>query len=238
MRQQEIKEGLTGLGLNHNYIFRVAPLWLVETIVKRCYENPWEALPENPRLLFIHVPKCAGTSISHALYEKVTGHQSAALYMAWDPQRFRATPSLAVVRNPYDRFCSIFHQYRKSPWGGRAEESFRRFCLTLDSPADLAYVLAKDKRIRSRFMSLVHARPQVDWIMVEGKVAVNHLFLFEDLAKLEVVLRERLNGHAISLPIANSSRREKAWGTELDQHAKTIVEDLYTEDVKLWESMC
>lgn len=87
-------------------------------------------------------------------------------------------------------------------------------------------------------MSLVHARPQVDWIMVEGKVAVNHLFLFEDLAKLEVALRERLSDHTISLPIANSSRREKAWAAELDQRAKAIVEDLYIEDVKLWESMC
>lgn len=238
MKNQKAKEVLTGLGLNHNYILRVAPLWFVEAAVKRYYENPWESLPEEPRALLIHIPKCAGTSISHALNQKVMGHRSVVLYIAWDPQRFRSTPSFAVVRNPYDRFCSIFHQYRKSPWGGQAEESFRRFCLALDSPSDLAHILARDKRIRSRFMSLVHARPQVDWIMVEGKVAVNRLFLFEELDKMEVALRESLNDQAISLPITNTSSREKAWQAELDQRAKAIVEDLYAEDVKLWKTMC
>lgn len=237
MRYQKVQEVLTRFGLNHNHIFRVAPFWFVKATVKRYYENPWEALPEDSRVLFVHIPKCAGTSISQALYQKVMGHRAAALYMAWNPQRFHSTPSFAVVRNPYDRFCSIFYQYRKSPWGGQAEESFRRFCLTLNSPSDLAHVLDRDKLTRSRFMSLVHARPQVDWIMVEGKVVVDRLFLFEELAKLEVVLSESLSDQAISLPTANSSRREKAWEEELDQRARSIVKGLYREDVQLWEAV-
>src|SRR5262245_8557544 len=66
------------------------------------------------RLIFIHVPRVAGTSVVHALYETDRiRHHSARSLRAMDPDFFAATESFAVVRDPFDRFASAYSFVRK-----------------------------------------------------------------------------------------------------------------------------
>ena len=81
-------------------------------------------ISDAPPLLFIHIPKTAGTSLCkalepegnrrHALCIRKTQHETAAQFIArCDLDTFRRYHSFAVVRHPLDRFASHYSYIRK-----------------------------------------------------------------------------------------------------------------------------
>src|SRR6201996_6507340 len=60
-------------------------------------------------VIFLHVPRTGGTSISHTLYGRhCIEHYSARALKAMAPQFWNTTQSFAVVRDPFDRFSSSY----------------------------------------------------------------------------------------------------------------------------------
>lgn len=80
---------------------RRAPLWLKGGIV------------------FVHVPKAAGTSINHSLYGQFMGHLPAPLIRKVAPVSVTKLPFFSVVRNPWDRCVSAFHFAKKGKGMGQ-----------------------------------------------------------------------------------------------------------------------
>ena len=77
---------------------------------------------DGPGVIFIHIPKCAGTSIAQALYGRSCWHWTAAELRFISPKKFDSYPKLAVVRNPWSRLYSAFkyapldlQRYGRSP---------------------------------------------------------------------------------------------------------------------------
>lgn len=65
------------------------------------------------RLLFIHVPKNGGTSISTALYGGSPGHKTAWFYRCAAPEFYKAASPMAVLRDPVERFLSAYWFIRR-----------------------------------------------------------------------------------------------------------------------------
>ena len=63
---------------------------------------------QQKKIIFIHVPKAAGTSICHALYGKTLGHFKAKDVQKILPNEFKTCFKFALVRNPYDRVISAY----------------------------------------------------------------------------------------------------------------------------------
>ena len=69
------------------------------------------------RFFFLHVQKTAGKSMTQSFLRinsensAKTMHDSARSFRQWWPDEYAAFPSFAVVRNPYDRWVSIYHHY-------------------------------------------------------------------------------------------------------------------------------
>ncbi|MFM5916673.1 MAG: sulfotransferase family 2 domain-containing protein, partial [Novosphingobium sp.] len=66
------------------------------------------ALMKRVGVAFVHVPRTAGSSISHLLYHRFIGHFPVHALDALDDQDVQALPRFAVVRNPWDRLASAY----------------------------------------------------------------------------------------------------------------------------------
>lgn len=225
------------MGLNHSHLLSVLPFWILRPVASKHYGNIWNELPQDIKALFIHIPKNAGTSVTRVLYGRELGHRPAVLYLATDAQRFASMPSFAIIRNPYDRFCSIFN-HNKCPRYNRKIDIYEDgFYSRFSSPREFAHALGKDKGLKNIFLSHILARPQVEWIKIENKIAVDYLFTYEKLHSLQNFLDDLSDDRSLQLPHANASGRNRSWKTELDEHARGIVYNLYKEDFKLWETL-
>jgi hypothetical protein len=58
------------------------------------------------QILFIHVPKNAGTSVAKALYGYALGHKTAYFYCKADRELFGEAIRFAVLRDPVDRYLN------------------------------------------------------------------------------------------------------------------------------------
>lgn len=59
-------------------------------------------------VIFVHVPKAAGTSINKALYGRTLGHYTASEIKARFPGLYSRSFVFSVVRNPWDRVLSAY----------------------------------------------------------------------------------------------------------------------------------
>jgi hypothetical protein len=185
-------------------------------------------------VVFIHVPKAAGTSISEALYGRFMGHVRASDVARWGSHEVRALPSCAITRNPWDRLVSAYRfakrgrgiggahaggVWRAEQYSGPEFESFERFITDWLSDRD------PDKldpifQPQARFVCDSH-----------GKVLVDHLGRVEDLAATYDYLRARVAG----LPPFSASNRS---GDSVDYRTFYTPEladrvgSIYAEDVK------
>ncbi|MBC7005533.1 sulfotransferase family 2 domain-containing protein, partial [Photobacterium sp. BZF1] len=62
----------------------------------------------NKGILFIHIPKAAGSSISLELYGVQISHCKIEEYISCDRNRLSSIKKFSIVRNPIDRFISAY----------------------------------------------------------------------------------------------------------------------------------
>lgn len=150
-------------------------------------------------VLFVHVPKNAGMSISQHFYGCQVKHRSMRYYLSVAPD-LAALPSVAVVRDPVRRFLSAFayaraggtaHNRVATPFNAR----YRGFAGIDDALDHLA-------RARGPFDVDHIFRPQ-SWYLLDdaGRLAVDELVPFEDLGGLTRIGQHRL---AAPLPRINA----------------------------------
>ena len=186
-------------------------------------------------VLFIHVPKAAGTSIARALYGvEGVGHYRAVEARAQDPQLFERLYRFAVIRNPWQRLLSA---YRFARQGGTDDvlvnnaafyreqlpERFDHFVLewlVQQSPAQLDPIFA----------------PQHLFVSDEqGRLLVHDLYDVADIPRLQSDLSARL-GREIRFSRSNSTGA----GADLAAHYRDpavvkAVEEFYAADVALFD---
>lgn len=161
------------------------------------------------RFAFVHVPKCAGTSVhgrlapyddlDGAFYRRVEdhpelgavdlGHMPLITLRDHFPDEFSCVKrywSFAVVRAPRARFCSAIAQRLKMYRGTflqslSDEELSREISSTIDNLRNLSGRFPPD---------LIHFQPQVDYVMIGDERVVDELYrtheidqLFEDVAR-------------------------------------------------------
>jgi hypothetical protein len=134
------------------------------------------------RLLFIHVPKNAGTSICDRLYGAQMKHCSALYYARVAPDLL-ALPSFALVRDPVDRFLSAFRYARAGGTRHRTiSEPFRGRYGSFRSIDDAIEHLAS---ARSPFDVDHVFRPQ-SWYLLDarGRPAVDRLIPYERIGEI------------------------------------------------------
>ncbi|MDC0534201.1 sulfotransferase family protein [Francisellaceae bacterium] len=90
--------------LCYKFYVRIFPRKYIEYINLRRRRNIYT----QAKIIFIHVPKAAGTSVCHSLYGKTLGHFKAKNIQKALPNEFREFFTFSLVRHPYDRVLSAY----------------------------------------------------------------------------------------------------------------------------------
>ncbi len=181
-------------------------------------------------LLFIHVPKNAGTSICDRLYGAQMKHCSIRYYAKAAPDLL-ALPSFALVRDPIDRFLSAFRYARTGGTRHRTVSApFRERYATFRTIDDAIDHLAE---ARSPFGIDHIFRPQSWYVLdAQGRSAVDRLIPYEQIGEIGKRLgREELS----TLPDFN--RSSETGGHETDRrptpHQFDFLHRFYAADFAL-----
>ncbi|RYG56602.1 MAG: hypothetical protein EON56_03840 [Alphaproteobacteria bacterium] len=188
----------------------------------------WGVRPEIRRtnVVFIHVPRAAGTSIATALYGRPIWHRSVRVHLMRSRSFFDQAHSFAVLRDPFDRVQSCYAYVMAGGAQNRLNEAQRKRTAHLKSMDDyLSHVadyppLQLDCVMRSQtwfVCDLNSDRPLVKDLFVYGR---DDEALGGYLAKFGVSKVPRLNA---------SDRTD----TPLTVRQRSRIETLYRSDFEL-----
>ena len=185
-------------------------------------------------VIFIHVPKCAGSSVNDALYGRFMGHIPADVIARFCDARTAAIPSFALLRDPVARAVSAYRFVQAGSGTGpgvtaqvRAPERYQipefesldRFAQEWLPRQDLRKV---DPVFRTQTSYVCDAA---------GKVLVEHLGRVEDMTATTEWLSELL-GRTVEIGRTNVTAPSSTL-PELSSDSRAIIEQIYAADVDL-----
>lgn len=187
---------------------------------------------KNSDIIFIHIPKAAGTSITKEIYGKRNGHLSAKQIIdEMGKNEFINKFSFSVTRNPYDRLVSA---YFYATQGGSKEggitnpEKYKSYEFRNFKSFVKEWLCKQDlNKIDVIFM------PQNIFIYNKKKCLVNEVYKLENIDRLIEILNNKL-GKSVNLDQRNKSYRARNFMNYYDDETKEMVIKLYYKDFKLF----
>jgi chondroitin 4-sulfotransferase 11 len=185
-------------------------------------------------LVFIHIPKVAGTAFNEALYGRFMGHVHASDIERWGSAELKALPAFAVTRNPWDRLVSAYRFAKRGaglggPHAGRVRrakqyrrpefDTFETFVTKWLAPRDL------------RNLDVVF-QPQSPFVCDDGgNIIVSHLGRFENLGPTFSFVRKFVP-NLPELEKSNLSGESVDYRTFYNRSLIDLVGSIYEEDVR------
>jgi hypothetical protein len=184
-------------------------------------------------VVFVHVPKAAGTSINHALYGRSMGHLTAQEIQRYCPGLLETLASFAVVRNPWSRLVSAYSFVRQAGTtdaGVRNPEQYRL-------PAFRSFASFVDEWLVEQELDRLDFvfRPQHRFTDGPRGALVEYVGRVEKLDELSDYLEQRM-GKRWFFEQRNASRKEADYRAYFD--SKRLIQrvgDLYASDVKRFD---
>ncbi|MCS3512896.1 sulfotransferase family protein [Pseudomonas grimontii] len=186
---------------------------------------------ERHQCVFIHVPKCAGSSVCSALLEgRWPGHLPYYWYEQQFPQHCERSFKFAFVRDPLERAYSAYTYLRGNPMGARDLQAQALVSSFRDFDHFIAGWLHPDTLRRQ-----LHFAPQTDFLVDHmGQMAMDFLGRQESLQQDFQHLCERL-GVDSSLPHLNVSlgRRNEPVRDFCNSRTRRLVRRAYQRDYEV-----
>tara|TARA_R110002073_G_scaffold119169_3_gene260175 strand:+ start:203 stop:919 length:717 start_codon:yes stop_codon:yes gene_type:complete len=212
--------------------FQQMPGGFRRALVKGFLPNPYARMTQRngKELIFVHVPKTAGTSLADALGVQC-GHIPISRYHAFDPARFQKAYKFAFVRNPWERLRSAF-SYLHSAIGINNSLDVLWATEYLGEYANFEdFVLAlKNPGVAKKIKSYKHFQNQLDWIRIPGNPNITLDFIghFESFSDDSAHVMNDLGVHS-ALGHKRKSKKSAVFSTEMID----IVADMYSEDIDI-----
>ena len=184
------------------------------------------------KIIFIHIPKTAGSSIEHLLRDEgkyeldfigVRNGRSTHHYMGIElklilKELYPTYYKFSFVRNPYDRLISEYF------WC-RIENVGHKFNKTFDEFLDYVEDVIKNKKF-FKPIDNDHFIPQYSFLFFNNKLIVNNIFKYEDIETVAPLIKKRLKIKT-TLQHLNKSKKNEI---TLTQEQKDRIYNLYKID--------
>jgi hypothetical protein len=184
------------------------------------------------RCIFVHIPKCAGISVSRSLFGNVSGahHTLRKFQIMFAPDEFASYFKFSFVRNPWDRLVSAFHFLKK---GGLTTED-KQWSDRYLSPFPDFGAFVKNGLSQRRIFSFPHFRPQLEYICVSGKTpGLDFIGSFENLDSDFQYICKVLNNPASLLSLNRNASRKEDFREYYNDHTREMVGRLYADDIRV-----
>lgn len=180
--------------------------------------------------IFVHIPKCAGISVNHALYGNLAGgHKTLDQYLRiFEPKLVLSYFKFSIVRNPWDRLVSAYHFLQKGGANQQDRDWFQHNLADYPHFKSFVHGWLNGKNAHSWY----HFRPQTDFLLdSSGKVSLDFIGHFENLQNDFDYIAKRL-GKQVRLPDSNKSRHGD-YQAYYDDETRNIVAQVYSRDIAL-----
>ncbi len=186
-------------------------------------------------MIFVHVPKAAGSSLKELLYGgRMGGHRSIAEFAAYDPGRTRHYFKCAFVRNPWDRLYSAYSFLTQGQDTSGRDKRFAQTYLAPFGDFDSFVQALGDPATRAPVMRYDHFRPQSHWICLPG--AETHAMDFVGRFETMQADLERLCARLDIFYDPPARSRTSQRGDYRDAYgsvARDVVAEIYARDIAL-----
>jgi hypothetical protein len=186
---------------------------------------------DEAKAIFVHVPKCAGDSISLTLFKNFSGsHTTLTEYIYFlGPKRVASYFKFAIVRNPWDKLVSAYHYLKAGGWDGEDRDWFNSELGRFKDFDEFVRVWLNKENIWKR----VYLQPQYHFVIENHrKIQMDFIGLFENLEDDFLHITNRL-GIETALAKTNKSKH-KDYKEYYDDVTRKIVADVYDTDIKLF----
>lgn len=185
-------------------------------------------------IVFIHIPKAAGSSVNQALYGRFMGHYSVQEFLGSASADLKQLPRFAITRNPWSRALSAYRFARAGKGGGDGVtagmqhperyyipqfESFERFVIEWLDGRDI-------ESLDGIF------RPQLSYVTDKaGQLVVDHLGKVEDLRPTSEWL-EKTIGKRVDFPHSNQTGEQVDFRSFYSDQTADIIARIYQNDIE------
>ena len=171
-------------------------------------------------ILFVHIPKSGGTSISHWLGEsgqKFDAHPNLQMLLT----KVHGNPySFAVVRNPWDRAVSAYQYLFET----QKETLFQNY-IDKGKPSFEQFIKSL-KNVKVDQVWFNGATPQSLWV----EPGVNKIIKFENLQEDFGEIQNLLQDFR-KLPHLNASNRDSEYRKYFSEETRDIVGNIFLQDI-------
>ncbi len=175
---------------------------------------------DNIPLIFIHINKNGGTSMSEAIGMKRKIHRSAIKIKEIVSQNeWNDSIKFTIIRNPFSRVVS---QYNFSKKTGLINKNlkFKEWVIK-------TYGLQRPSKrfFRNNYIF----KTQLDWITIENVIITDYILRFENLEK-DILSMNKKFGTSIRLKHLNSTKKVD-YKTYYDSESKEIISNFFNKDL-------
>ena len=194
------------------------------------------------RCIFIHIPKAAGKSISNAMGCGWAGHKDLSQYaLELNPSIFQTYFKFCVVRNPWDRLVSEYNFQRNKDRPKRdklhiydehgAKRGFAEWVRV--AFADPHHYRGEDWA--GDVSPHIHRwSPQVDWISLDGRIAVDFVARIENINQDFKEIRKKIGLAPKDFPHTNA-KWHWHYSHYYDPATRDLVSTYYARDIEAFK---
>ena len=181
--------------------------------------------------IFIHIPKCGGSSMAAVSWNKGSGHKTLRSFSK--TKNFDSYFKWCFVRNPWDRAVSA--------WDTCPEIkpiTFQKFIETIHAKKhriqNLPHLTWSTLPKLDLPVNRIHFMPMIPLIKVNGQVSMNFCGRFENLEKDWKKLTHHL-GVENKLVHHNERKEKKPYQEYYNNDLKEMVWEIYKEDIEYFD---